>query len=431
MVESLQPAGTNPVVGAPVAPSVDNPSSDRAQVGSDFSFATPRQPLQNRRGGLLGGLFRNNPNRGFRPRGTMRMIFADVGQGNCTIVIGPKVNGRHKVMLVDLGGNYKDQVDEAETVKALLLEQGIDSVDFFVLSHYDSDHIQAQNLFWDSDCNPTSFAPSDLFVDGSYTTKNKYAAKDYQRCRDEWVANTDATRVAIGQDGSGLGYTINLGNGFTARIVTGMGHSIDGQGGRVHVDNTDPQNADTENEMSLTVHIQSEQGFDALITGDLIGVDTGYGEDSLIDGALATALQAEGDTQIEILGVGHHGANNASSETLMTTIRPDYSIISAGDRENGNRYGHPRYQAMSRISPNSGKVVLTNAADPKRKLDTGKKVSYDILDEFPNTLIAGGSILVEVNRKGRYRVSWSGDANSVLHNGHPKVQFGRKVKEIR
>ncbi|MEG2119665.1 MAG: DNA internalization-related competence protein ComEC/Rec2, partial [Pseudoflavonifractor sp.] len=49
---------------------------------------------------------------------------------------------------------------------------------------------------------------------------------------------------------------------------------------------------------------------------------------------------------IELLVAGHHGSAYASSEELLTAVRPEYAVISVGH----NSYGHPADAALERLA---------------------------------------------------------------------------------
>ena len=63
--------------------------------------------------------------------GEMQVTFLDVGQGDCTIV---RTEGHAAV--VDTGNN-----DQGEKVVSYLEDQGIDTLDYLILTHPDADHI--------------------------------------------------------------------------------------------------------------------------------------------------------------------------------------------------------------------------------------------------------------------------------------------------
>ena len=71
-------------------------------------------------------------------RATLSVYVVDVGQGDSTVILGPTVDGRRKVLLMD-AGHY--QGNRGKIVAELLGSIGITSIDYVVLSHYDADHM--------------------------------------------------------------------------------------------------------------------------------------------------------------------------------------------------------------------------------------------------------------------------------------------------
>lgn len=58
-------------------------------------------------------------------------------------------------------------------------------------------------------------------------------------------------------------------------------------------------------------------------------------------------LAASGcDLSCDVLKVGHHGSNGASSEEFLLQTAPAFGIISCGA---DNRYGHPGAEATERL----------------------------------------------------------------------------------
>lgn len=74
------------------------------------------------------------------------VCFADVGQGDCALI---SVDGYH--ILIDGGGSYFKNIGK-ETIKPLLLKNGITSIDLAIVSHSDRDH--SQGLYELAECFP-------------------------------------------------------------------------------------------------------------------------------------------------------------------------------------------------------------------------------------------------------------------------------------
>jgi competence protein ComEC len=86
------------------------------------------------------------------------------------------------------------------------------------------------------------------------------------------------------------------------------------------------------------------EGFSALLTGDL----EGQGEKDLLQYLAETHfLQApEGQLDIDVLKVAHHGSKNATSPEFLQVVHPDMAMISAGI---DNMYGHPAEELLGRL----------------------------------------------------------------------------------
>ena len=67
---------------------------------------------------------------------------------------------------------------------------------------------------------------------------------------------------------------------------------------------------------------------------------------------LQSGLEVSGD----VLKVGHHGSNTATSDAFLVAVSPSIAIISAGD---ANPYGHPHQETLDRLLTNQTTVYGT------------------------------------------------------------------------
>ena len=62
-------------------------------------------------------------------------------------------------------------------------------------------------------------------------------------------------------------------------------------------------------------------------------------------------------TNVDVLGVSHHGSNSASTANYLRLVSPLYAIISVGE---GNSYGFPKKEVMTRLSQTGAKIYRTD-----------------------------------------------------------------------
>ena len=68
-------------------------------------------------------------------------------------------------------------------------------------------------------------------------------------------------------------------------------------------------------------------------------------------------LKATDISGISGLKVGHHGARKSSSDSFLSRIKPELSIISVGE---SNSYGHPALQTLARLQTGNNRIYRTD-----------------------------------------------------------------------
>ncbi|MFI3201076.1 MAG: DNA internalization-related competence protein ComEC/Rec2 [Eubacteriales bacterium] len=105
--------------------------------------------------------------------------------------------------------------------------------------------------------------------------------------------------------------------------------------------------ADSENENSLTMRVTYGE-VDILCTGDL---------EKAAEVEFIRLLQAQEEfVDYEVLKVGHHGSNYATSTALLEAIRGEVALISCG---RNNMYGHPHLEVIERLESASMEIYNT------------------------------------------------------------------------
>ena len=63
------------------------------------------------------------------------------------------------------------------------------------------------------------------------------------------------------------------------------------------------------------------------------------------------------DLSADVLKVGHHGSDTSSSYVFLREVMPRYAVISVGE---GNSYGHPAEETLSRLSDVGAEIYRTD-----------------------------------------------------------------------
>jgi hypothetical protein len=187
-------------------------------------------------------------------------------------------------------------------------------------------------------------------------------------------------------DGDHIGRTFELGGSYAATIVAGGGHVLGTQG--------QLDNANSKNEMSVAILLSNDEGFDFLVTGDLIGqpLESGSGpENAALEAALGEGLEAIG-VDIEVLRTGHHGAENATEASFIDKIQPEVAIISVGS----NTHGHPAKRTLETLENNDVPLILQTGAGTPEESHTFQDCGDDLGCTRTLQVIVNGTIHIGV-----------------------------------
>lgn len=263
----------------------------------------------------------------FGEAGKLTTVVLDVGQGDAIFMKGPE-GGTY---LVDGGSSDVKKVGQYR-LESFLKSQGAGVVDYVLISHGDSDHMNGiEELIERQDIGVeigTLVLPVQKVWDEALAGLAE-KAKDY------------GVRVAVMESGQ----SIREGNMEITCIQPGNQ--------RTEAENGESEGWDTEggcesgNAASMVLAVKFGE-FDMLLTGDV----EGRGEEQLTE---QLEEQCRGCTW-EVLKVAHHGSKNSSSEEILRQVRPAYAFISAG-RE--NRYGHPHQETIERLADVGSKIYST------------------------------------------------------------------------
>lgn len=249
--------------------------------------------------------------------GTMTVRFLDVGQGNSTLI---ECDGRY--MLVD-GGDY----DYASYVVAYLKKQGVESLDYMVVSHYDSDHLSgcvgALRAF---DC--------DLVICPDYEGDTK--------TYDTFV--NDLHEREIDYVHPEVGDTYTLGDAVFTIVC--------------------PEVCDYRDENDNSVGIRLQYGQRSfLVCGDA-------GEESEED-MLRSGVLLESDVYV----AGHHGSGGSSTYDYLQEVCPKAIVISCGY---DNSYGHPAKATMNRLKKTGADLYRTDLQGELIAVCDGTSITWNV-----------------------------------------------------
>jgi competence protein ComEC len=115
-----------------------------------------------------------------------------------------------------------------------------------------------------------------------------------------------------------------------------------------------------------------------------------YGDNKFLfmgDAGNVSEAQITADVKADVLKVGHHGSNTATSQAFINNVHPKYAVIEVGK---GNTYGHPTAATLQKLqdigatvyrTDNDGTIIFTSDA----KTITIDKKSSSVQQQAPPT----------------------------------------------
>ena len=276
----------------------------------------------------------------------LKVNFLDVGQGDCIVIQLP--DGKN--MIIDSG-----QYSKAKTsIETFANDNHITTFDYLILTHADSDHVY--NMSWVIDnydvkyiFRPNNYSdntiskdlPSDFNTktDGGYVVTSQVYAKFMvsaynEKCPVE-IFNKDSdfsNKIIYGENE--LTYTFD----FLTPVAS-----------KNSIAYPDPNNYSP-------IFMLEYSGKKIMFTGDA--------EEKMLSEYVENYGNAN---NVDVLKVGHHGSQNATTSQFVEAIDPEYAIIQCGL---GNKYKHPHREALDRLTSydsemkiyrndTNGKIVLS------------------------------------------------------------------------
>ncbi len=225
------------------------------------------------------------------PNGELVVTVLDVGNADAILL-----QSGDNTMLIDAG-----EQGDGDTVVSLLNEKGIDTLDYVIATHADSDHIGGMQTVLKA-VNVENYVMS--FMPEGHTP----TSRTYMRVLETLDAREIPLKEAV------VGDTFTLGEA-TVHILGPVGDF-----------------EDKNNQSVICKVVFGNNRF--LFMGDA---------EREAEKAL---LESGADLRADVLKAGHHGGNTSTGEALLQQVQPAISVLTCGIN---NAYGHPHTETLRRL----------------------------------------------------------------------------------
>ncbi len=248
---------------------------------------------------------------------SLEVHYIDVGQGDATLI---KCGGAS--MLIDAGEN-----DKGTLVQNYIGKQGVKSLDYFIVTHPDSDHCGGADVIINKYDIDTIIMPD--YAKDTKSYRDVIQALDYKRY--------DMTEPVVGT-------VYQLGDAEFTIIAPNK-----------------EDYGDETNNYSVGIVLKH---------GDKKFVFTGDAEEEAEEDILRNRI----DISADVLKVGHHGSKTSSSEAFIDAVSPEYAVISC---EENNEYGHPHAATLNTLRSAGIKVFRTDEQGSLVAVSDGKEIVWN------------------------------------------------------
>ena len=239
-------------------------------------------------------------------RGTVAIEMLDVGQGDAILLRSP---GRRWV-LVDAGPRSEQWDAGLRRVIPALRRRGIRRLEALVLTHPHLDHVGGAAAVLRGVQVGLVLDPGLAQGSGAFIEALEAAAER----NTPWSVTEGGTVLRL--------------DGMVLEVLRPEGPTAG--------PDVDP------NDVSVVL-LLSHGAFSALLTGDAPGD---------LEEEIAAAAGP-----VNLLKVAHHGSSTSSSAVFLSQVRPALALVSTGQ---GNRYGHPTPQVISRLQEAGARVLRSD-----------------------------------------------------------------------
>lgn len=271
--------------------------------------------------------------------GELKVTFLDVGQADCIIIELP--DGKN--MIID-GGDFKsDQTIISNYTK----DNNINTFHYMLLTHSDRDHVG--NLDWVLDNYKVNF----IFRPNVYSLNDlsKDIPDTFNRRVDNssaYICDTDTYAefiVSAYNEGCVTEY-VNKDSDFSNKMICGdkeLSYTFDFL--------TPVANREM-------VTYKDANNYSPIFTLEYAGkkiMFNGDAEKKMLEEFLTNYQMKDND--VDVLKVGHHGSENATTLNFINEITPEYGVIMC---ELGNDFKHPHKEALEILENSNMQVYRTD-----------------------------------------------------------------------
>ena len=272
---------------------------------------------------------------GLRYRAPLSFYMLDVGQGDAMAVMTGGEGGGLNI-LIDGGSSSRQMIGRYVEIP-FLRYHGIATVDYCILTHDDSDHLNGILELIEESGRP-----------GGIRIKNIALPSVSERRKGENYVRIEKMAAVRGIPVIYLSRGMRLKSGDFELECLHPGESAD---------------YEDANECSVVLNLKYGR-FSALLTGDL----EGEGERDMI------RFMGGRKLRLNLFKAAHHGSRTASSEELLRNLSMDIALISCG---RGNRYGHPAPETIERLV-RKGAEILDTRFDGQISVRTDGRGTYSV-----------------------------------------------------
>ncbi len=247
----------------------------------------------------------------------LKVHFIDVGQGDAILITCGE-----DTMLIDAGDN-----SYGTTVQKYLMKQGVDSLDYVVITHPDADHLGGMDvIIYKYDCGiifmPDVEKDTVSYQDVFDVMDVKYYSKTSPKVGDEYKLGNAIFQIIS----PALTYSETNNNSIVIRLV--------------HGDNSFLFTGDIE------LQAQQEMAY------------SGF------------------ELKSTVMKIPHHGGKGGYQKWFYNEVQPEYAVISCGIN---NSYGHPNQEVLESLREFGVQLYRTDEQGNIVATSDGKSISWNTI----------------------------------------------------